>query len=665
MSKLMTVLKLIEPLAHLEHQVDRHLWLSDVLNWVRGDRQAPTEAAARMGLLVDALLAHPEARQAWHGWWTAFVAQTDATPLLADVGFASRSAFLSDLVNRLRMKWLPATPDTADMGALFRFLQPGPFDVQWINALDAATLEGLGRLVLPEDQRHAPLGLQANLMDALTFCVGQVNATGHSPDIRTRMSPSVEHSRVFYGLPMALESFRQTLQDHGPQSEAVAQAAQALRERLDACRHAAYTVYSHLQEHGISVGIVFELRQLRHWVIRCKYLLDTLLSPAPVPAMLRLLSHLAQVSHDSRSIRSLWAANNHMLAEKVAQRSAESGEHYITRNASEYRRMLGKALGGGAVIGFTTWAKFALAGLALSPFWAGFAAGTNYALSFVLVMLLHWTVATKQPAVTAPAMAAKLKHIDEAAGVEGFVDEVAHLFRSQVAAIVGNLSAVVPVVLLICAALLSVGWAPMTSQAQAHEVLSSGSLLGPTAVFAAFTGVLLFASSIVAGWVENAFVLHRLGSALRYNPRLRRWLGINGARRVAGFLERNISGLAGNVSLGLMLGLVPVVALFFGLGLDVRHVTLSAGQIAAAMFTLGTDALKTPAFAWALGGLAVIGPLNLSVSFYLAFRVALTSQSVSGINRRRIRQSIFRRLLRQPLSFLRPPSVAKVVETTV
>lgn len=121
----------------------------------------------------------------------------------------------------------------------------------------------------------------------------------------------------------------------------------------------------------------------------------------------------------------------------------------------------------------------------------------------------------------------------------------------------------------------------MANETEARCVLSSVSLLGPTALFAAVTGVLLFASSIIAGWVENAFVLHQLDSALRYLPRLRRWFGVNGSDRLGRYLQTNILGLAANISLGLMLGLVPVIALFFGQGLDVRHVTLTAGQIAA------------------------------------------------------------------------------------
>ena len=95
---------------------------------------------------------------------------------------------------------------------------------------------------------------------------------------------------------------------------------------------------------------------------------------------------------------------------------------------------------------------FMLTALALSIFWSGLAAGLNYAVVFVLIQLLHWTVATKQPAVTAPAMAARLKDMGRPNAVDGFVDEVAHLIRSQVAAVIGNLVAVMPTVLLLSAA---------------------------------------------------------------------------------------------------------------------------------------------------------------------------------------------------------------------
>jgi site-specific recombinase len=378
-------------------------------------------------------------------------------------------------------------------------------------------------------------------------------------------------------------------------------------------------------------------------------------TPSPIPAMCNLLAHLAQSAYTTRSLRALWRGNMHLLAAKITERSAESGEHYITRTMAEFKAMLGKAIGGGSIIGLTTWVKFSLYGLALSPFWTGLAGGMNYAISFVIIMLLHWTVATKQPAVTAPAMAAKLKQLDDAAHVEDFVDEVAHLYRSQIASIVGNLLAVVPTVALICLALLATGQADMLTQAQAHHVLHDLNLLGPTALYAALTGVLLFASSLIAGWVENAFVLHQLESALRYHRGLWRVFGQRAAWQFSQFMRRNISGLSANISLGLLLGLTPVLAQFFGLDLEVRHVTLSAGQLTAAVHSLGWQSLQTPNFWWAVAGILVIGPLNLGVSFYLAFRLALTAQDIQPSQRGRIAQALRARLRRAPLSFVWPP----------
>lgn len=44
-------------------------------------------------------------------------------------------------------------------------------------------------------------------------------------------------------------------------------------------------------------------------------------------------------------------------------------------------------------------------------------------------------------------------------------------------------------------------------------------LLRPTVFCAAFSGVLLFASSLIAGWVENWFVWHTTGGSKPNLPR--------------------------------------------------------------------------------------------------------------------------------------------------
>ena len=664
------LLDALDPHADLAH---RHLWLIELLRWIRGSSNSVPRALARVNLLLDALQQRPEAGARLQAWWQKLLGTVDATALLADYGFSSRSAFASEFLERLRLKFLPGTPETADASALFALAFHDAFDARWLAALDEATLARLADLLqsrcqgvelghcawLSSSQQREISPWQATLLEALTFCTSQIRTTGFSPELRLRMSMPARETAPFHALATDFDvlqaAFLASPQQHNAERQA---ALNQYLLRLDACRHAAASVYTHLEVHGISVNLVFQLRQMRTRVLRIRALLDCLLSDRPQQLTAQLLADLVKMGLARRSLRDLIAANSSMLAAKVAERSSETGEHYITRTRAEYMRMLRDAAGGGAVMSITTLMKFVVLSMSLSAFWSGFYAGLNYALSFVLIQMLHWTVATKQPAMTAPAMAAKLKELGAPGAVEGFVDEVTHLVRSQVAAIVGNLALVAPAVLLISTALWFILGAPMIDATVAKHVLQDLTLLGPTALFAALTGVLLFASSIIAGWTENWFVLHRLDSVIRYNPKVTSALGPARAERWASFMRHNISGLAANVSLGLMLGLVPAFAAFFGLGLEVRHVTLSTGQLAAAAASLGPDLLQQGPFWWCVGGIVITGALNVGISFYLAFLLALRAHNVSGVDRSRIYQAIRHRVRTRWPSFLWPASAA-------
>ncbi len=656
---LIDLLRTLDPEAPL---AERHLWLMRLLDWVRGEGIDPEAAVARVRVLLDAAEVRPEWLRQWHRWWARFLTTVDATPLLADLGFAPRSAFVSELAGRVRRKLLLPTPETTDLGELFPLLLPGEFDARWLRALDPATLERLRRVLFgiespTEPETGAPAYALRTLLDALAYAISQISAVGQSADVRTRMSAEAQRQRPFVDLPIVFEALRQAVLTQGRQSAPALVALGHLREQLDACRAAASTVYAHLQEHGISVHIEFQLRQLRQRILRVKALLLCLETDAPAQATAQLLSHLVRVGRDSRSVRALLSSSTELLAAKVTERNAETGEHYITRDGREYLHMLGAASGGGAVLAVTTCTKLLIVALGLSAFWGGLAAGLNYAASFVVIMLLHWTVATKQPAMTAPAMAARLKGIDSAGAEEHFVTEVVYLLRSQFAAITGNVGVVIPAVVALAAAIDALGWGPLVDRRHAQHLLAEHHLLGPTALFAAATGGLLFASSVIAGWVENWFVFHRLDSVIAHHPRFTRRLGPERARRWGAYWRQHVSSWAANISLGLMLGLVPPVLGFFGLPFEVRHVTLVAGQVAAASHQLGAQVLHSPALWWAVAGIALTGLMNLSFSFYLAFRLALAAHNVAGVDRRRLYTALGRRLLRQPLSFVLPVRV--------
>jgi site-specific recombinase len=229
---------------------------------------------------------------------------------------------------------------TADITELFGLLFANPLDARWLQALPPRLLDRLADLLEdPEGPAalHGPLwphvsDWEQTLLDALAFCVGQVSAAGFTPELRVRMSRSARESRIFHDLPVALEAYRDSLARAGVRSNEARAREATLRRLLDECRHAAYTVYAHLDEHGISVGVVFRLRQLRERVLRAKTLLDCLQSEQRTRATARLLAQLVQVGQDSRSIRALIASSTQLTAARVAERSAETGEHYITLN---------------------------------------------------------------------------------------------------------------------------------------------------------------------------------------------------------------------------------------------------------------------------------------------------------------------------------------------
>jgi len=668
--------------------VQRHIWLIRLLDWVR--RGEPVSGMQCVVRLLDAS-AHPARRERVVALLAATWRDTDVAALLADFGFSPRAAFLNELGERLRGRMLPHSPDTTDLAVLFGMLFSDADDADWLAALDAATLDGIGALWRESlahdaapfgDPQRAPLGWRDAFYDAMLYLATQVRAIGFSPAFRSRMGISVSHDFDADASPnegdaSARAAFRQLthvierMRDHAlaiasaPSPEAaqaptaaLLQEAQYLRVLLDTCAEAAHGLHGHLDTQGISVNLVFQIDQLCERCRRIALLLDVVLAPQPGPALHRLVLTLVAVGRDRRSVRALFSQHTSQLARRVAERSAETGEHYITRTRAEYMNMLARASGGGAVLAGTTFMKFVVLSLGLSPFLAGFGAGVNYAVSFVLVQWLHFTVATKQPAMTAPAMAAKLADVHSDEAVEGFVDEVAHLLRSQMAGIVGNLMVVAPLVLGVQVLAWWVNGRPLINAHEAHHVLETLTLLGPTLWYAAFTGVLLFASSILAGWAENAFVLHRLDSALRFNPHIQAWLGEARAARWSAWWRENVSGLAANISLGLMLGIVPVVAHFVGLPLDVRHVTLSTGQVAAAIGTLGWPVLHEPQLWWCVAALPLTGVLNVGVSFTLALRVAVRSRGVRVTDRARLWRAVLRRLLRQPGSFLLPPRSA-------
>jgi site-specific recombinase len=302
--------------------------------------------------------------------------------------------------------------------------------------------------------------------------------------------------------------------------------------------------------------------------------------------------------------------------------------------------------------------KYIIAWEHFAPFVEGALASMNYAGSFLLMQLFGFTLATKQPSMTAAALAATLRDTAGHPDLSKLVSMIARITRSQLAAAIGNVGLVIPSAFAFELFWRSKHGKPFLDDQTAHYVLHSlHPLQSGTIFFAALTGVILWSSSIVAGWLENWAVYRRLPDAIAEH-RLGRIVGRRTMAWLSRFFLHNVAGFGGNVAIGLMLGMTPVMGKFFGLPLDVRHVTLSTGALTLSVLSLGTEALYTEAFWGAAAGIAVIGTLNFGVSFVLALAVALRARQVDRSDRWRLLQSVIATYMRSPLQFFFPPREA-------
>jgi site-specific recombinase len=671
---------------------ERVAWLTELLRWIRvhrppkapsaagsqdGEAAADDEGAAapgdrvlrvrvaRVRFLLHLVDRHPEWKAPLAHTLRSVLRDAHGLNLFAATGLPQEYGFWGEAVRRMAAKLLPEARAFDDLAQVFVALFPDRGDEALPAALPHATNVALRALFrfdeAPEESCWAVV--QRDLADALVVLVAQVGAIGLSDSIRQRTGLAALSRSPFVALGPAVEAYLESRA--GNADETLRDAARRrLAAEIDGCHRALSEATAHLEDNGVSIGLVYRIELAHRELGRIRRLAALAAGEAHAAGDIgRFVAELIRDMHAQRSVRALFASNLDLLARKIAERTGKTGEHYITRDRAEYAHMLQSAGRGGALTGLTVFGKFALTGHGLAPFIEGLVASLNYALSFCAIQFLHGTLATKQPAMTAAAMAAKLKHTRRRGRLREFVDEVANLTRSQVAAIAGNLVVVVPAALIVQLAWVGSGGAPMPNAQKATATIASLNLLGGTPFYAAFTGVLLWLSAVLSGAIENWATYRRLPEAIAREPRLVHAFGAERMQRASAWFASNVAGLGGNVALGFLLGMTPVVAAFFGLPLDVRHVTLSTGALALAVSSLGADVLATAPFWLAVAGIAAIGALNLGVSFTLALWVAIRATRAGALSRRRVFRAVLARLVASPRGFLVPPRTARVQAT--
>jgi site-specific recombinase len=423
---------------------------------------------------------------------------------------------------------------------------------------------------------------------------------------------------------------------------------------LAACSAELARAHASLEVRGVSADLVFRLELLEAKLQR----IDRLLAfTSGEGDGLGFAAELVRGSASQHALRGLFHTSVKRLARKVVEHTGETGEHYITRNRREWWAMAWSAAGGGALAAGTALCKYGLATLPLAPLLLGLALAFNYAASFILMQLLGCSLASKQPAMTAAALA---RALEANGGQDREIDLVAAITRTQVVATLGNVLAAIPTALMVSVLWIRfTGHGPLGPDTALHSLHGSHPFHGAALIFAALTGALLWLASLVSGWAANWSAYRRLPEALTQSHRIQPLLGPRGAARLGRFVQRHGPGILAHLALGGLLIFVPLGFGFAGIHLEVRHVALQAASLTLASASLWVQgALPLADLAWGLLGVALIGVVNFSVSFALALWTALRARDLSGQSRRRLWWGILQAFNRQPGRFLFPPKTS-------
>ena len=629
-------------------------WLEDLADWLfeRGQAPGPKEGEreidTRTRLLITAAEEIPPFAEHLRSAMVNALMGSSATLLFTDTGIPTHFAFWRELMDRASKNILPPPPVGREVSRLLGRLIDSPVRADWLLAMPGPIRARLTTL-LGLDSDTVKRAVEPGVREAALLLGARIAMQGVSDDLRKRMPGIAAASSPFLLLPEHLKGVL------GGELH-----LEKLLGTIAACRACLRDVTATLDQTGISIDLVFRLELINALLTRLSHLVTLLhgLEEARELALVQLERELIRGTVSDSTLSSLWQSSTRLLARRVVERAGSSGEHYVTKTRTEQQAMLDAAAGGGAITAVMILAKFFVGFAHLPPFFESLLNGLNYAFGFVAMQLLHFALATKQPAMTAATIAGAIEaqRDEEKPDLAPLVDLVARASRTQFTALVGNVFVVIPFVLAIGLAYQAVVGHHVLDDAYAEKIVRIHHPIFSATIFSAvMTGVWLWAASLIAGAAENYFVLRELPGAIATNRTLRRVLGTVRTSRLSRFLTEQASGFGGNVGFGMLLGFMPMLFVLLGIPLEVRHVTFVTGQLAYAALELGPAVFGRGDFLAALISIPMVGLINFAVSFTFAIVVALRARGLGVRSQVSLARAVLKRFLSGPREFFLAP----------
>ncbi|MDR3087116.1 MAG: site-specific recombinase, partial [Azoarcus sp.] len=593
--------------------------------------------------------------------------------LYVSSGLLPSTGFFSEIARRVSHRILPDVVATAYLKDLLTVIFHRKDDEIWVEALPNTIWIDFFRVLLevpaengnPEHSGGAaaqnsgggdalPPAL-TELLEALRVLSYHVSAIGLDPEL-VRVDPQLEEVESPFLAQNAevvnyLIAYRAWWSD--PTTPLMDEAH--LGVMLDQCKEVLQRVRRRATRCGTSLTLTFTLERLRQHLDRIHELLGLLRelhqARAIVPLLpqaVALFKRLVHAECRKNKLSDYWSTNVGLLSLRMTESASRQGEKYITTTRREYFGMLGSAALGGIIIALMSALKIIIGARHLPPLTEALCFCLNYGLGFALIHILGGTVATKQPAMTANAIAASIEETrGKTRNLDNLANVVVRTLRSQFAAIVGNIGLSIPVAILVSIVFLHYSGEHFIEAAKADSLLADAHPLSGAPFFAAIAGVCLFLSGLIAAYYDNLAAYNHVPERLAQLRGPKRLLGEARMRRFTAYVENNLGAIAGNFFFGFLLGGATALGVLFGLPLDIRHIAFSAAYTGYAV-AAHDFALPAAVLGVAFGGVLLIGFVNLLVSFTLALYVAMRSRGITFAQGRVLSTLVLRRLLTRP-----------------
>ena len=580
------------------------------------------------------------------------------TKALTDANILSENAFFPELKKRISYKFLPPVEDENTISYIISKVLFNPKSdsnyIKNINPEDGSEFFKLMEIekisTLPKVKKE--LLISANILALRS--VGNALEAGIA-----KMVPEYKNfDNPFVALQSELDSLiGRFKEDENLQINSKDVDYKQIKIYLQQCLDFVDKAFKNASKFGISSKINQSLLKIRQQLRRIQDIIPILVVDNEEDVLINsknLVSNTLKYNSHRNNVRELIDDSTRLISHLITSHTAETGTHYIATSSKEYLKMFWKASGGGIIVGFLCIFKMMMSYSHGSEFSHAVLYSLNYAFGFIIIYLLGFTLATKQPAMTAATMAKVLS--DESSSEKNykeFANLVAKLSRTQFIAFVGNVLWSFPVALAI---IYGMDWflEKNFAVAKADKLLKDLNPIESKAILhACIAGFFLFISGIISGNISNSSIFNQVPERISQSPFLNQVIGAKNSKRLSDFYTKHWAGIISNFWFGIFLGVIAPLGVFLGLDLDIRHITFSAGNFALALYGKGFD-IDTYTFVISLVTIFLIGAFNFIVSFGLSMLLAFRSRKVNFGELTIIYKSILKYFIKNPLRFFIP-----------